>query len=217
MSSGGHQPAIPTAGRRERRKVETRARLLDEALSLFVKKGYVNTSIEDIAEAADVARTTVFNYFDRKELFIAAWVEPRRAAVAALIAADLEAGVPAGRTLARGLAAWAGQYAGADDRALVASWLETRTLAQTETVALARVFEVAVAHGRRTGEFRTDLTPLDAALALVDLAFGTLVRWALGVNPDDHRPLPDRMAGVLDVVTTGIARCAGSETTGGST
>ena len=49
----------PALTRRERKKLETRKALEQAALRLFGEKGYDQTTVEDIAEAADVARRAV--------------------------------------------------------------------------------------------------------------------------------------------------------------
>ena len=54
-------------GRRERKKLRTRALIQREALRLFLEKGFEATTIEEIAEAADIAPSTFFNYFPTKE------------------------------------------------------------------------------------------------------------------------------------------------------
>jgi AcrR family transcriptional regulator len=54
-------------GRRERKKRETRAALHRAALALFAEKGFRDTRISDIAEAADVSEATFFRYFASKE------------------------------------------------------------------------------------------------------------------------------------------------------
>jgi TetR/AcrR family transcriptional regulator, cholesterol catabolism regulator len=45
---------------------------------LFTRQGYEQTTVDEITEAADVARGTFFNHFQRKEDVIAAWRETRR-------------------------------------------------------------------------------------------------------------------------------------------
>ncbi|MBN2002937.1 MAG: TetR/AcrR family transcriptional regulator [Anaerolineae bacterium] len=53
--------------RRERRKEQTRQRLLEVAERLFRTQGFDATTVEEIAETADVAKGTFFNYFESKE------------------------------------------------------------------------------------------------------------------------------------------------------
>jgi AcrR family transcriptional regulator len=69
-----HEP-----GRRERKLAETRRTILDNARSLFESQGYAETTVEQIASAADVAPRTFFRYFPTKEsLLFADFDEVRR-------------------------------------------------------------------------------------------------------------------------------------------
>jgi AcrR family transcriptional regulator len=54
-------------GLRERKKQRTRAAIQREAMRLFLKQGYEQTTIEQIAEAADISPSTFFNYFPSKD------------------------------------------------------------------------------------------------------------------------------------------------------
>jgi AcrR family transcriptional regulator len=54
-------------GLRDRKKEATRQAISNVATRLFVERGFDNVSVADIADEADVARKTVFNYFPRKE------------------------------------------------------------------------------------------------------------------------------------------------------
>jgi AcrR family transcriptional regulator len=60
-----HGPA--EAGRRDRKKNETRQALRDAAHRLFAEKGFSRTTIDDITEAADVSRRTFFRYYASKD------------------------------------------------------------------------------------------------------------------------------------------------------
>lgn len=53
-------------GLRERKKLEVRERLLDEARTLFAEDDPASVSVDRIAEAAGVSRATFFNYFPSK-------------------------------------------------------------------------------------------------------------------------------------------------------
>ena len=61
-----------------------RERLLSAALDLFAANGFADTTIDQIAERADVARQTVLNHFPHKTDFARAWGQGRRDQLAAI-------------------------------------------------------------------------------------------------------------------------------------
>jgi AcrR family transcriptional regulator len=53
--------------RRERKKREVRARIVDQAMLLFEQHGLGQTTVAQICERADLAQKTFFNYFPAKQ------------------------------------------------------------------------------------------------------------------------------------------------------
>ncbi len=70
--------AAPAPDRRTRRREQLRNRVYQVAVELIVERGFDNTTMDDIADRADVARATVFNYFERKTAFLDEWAARRR-------------------------------------------------------------------------------------------------------------------------------------------
>jgi AcrR family transcriptional regulator len=64
LSSVRDQPPL---GLRERKKAKTRAAIQVHALQLFAAQGYAATTVDQIAEAAEVSQSTFFRYFPTKE------------------------------------------------------------------------------------------------------------------------------------------------------
>ncbi len=49
--------------------------LLERAAEIFAERGFANTTLQDIADAAKVGRTTLYHYFKSKDDFLTALVE----------------------------------------------------------------------------------------------------------------------------------------------
>ena len=64
-----------TVQRREREKLQRRTDILNTARQLFFDKGFRDTTIDDIARAAELARGTIYLYFESKEEIYATVLE----------------------------------------------------------------------------------------------------------------------------------------------
>ena len=187
--------------RRERKKLETRQRLMGAALDLFRDNGYEQTTVEQITDAADVAKGTFFNYFDTKESIlpaVAEWrlrrirelVSPRRGAPPSpvarikLILRSIAEDPLTDPRLARHLIAASHQRDPQPVRAL--------------TTLLAEQTQM----GQEAGEIRRELDPMYVGGALRALFFQQMMMWHCGYRP---RALPDLLDSMVDMLMDGIA------------
>ncbi|MCP5041192.1 MAG: TetR/AcrR family transcriptional regulator [bacterium] len=77
-------------GRRERRSRELRERIYTTAQRLFLERGFDETTIGQIAEAADIAPATFFNHFPNKAAVLAAMTDEVLEYLEALVDEQLE-------------------------------------------------------------------------------------------------------------------------------
>jgi AcrR family transcriptional regulator len=73
-------------GLRERKRRQTRERISQAAMALFIARGFDATTIDDIAAAADVSKRSFFDYFPTKEDVIFAWQDAFGESLAAAVA-----------------------------------------------------------------------------------------------------------------------------------
>jgi AcrR family transcriptional regulator len=85
MPAASRNAAPAEGGRVERRKVRTRAGLLAAARRLFAARGMEHTTIAQIAEQADIAIGSFYNYFRTKENLLDALLEEELSAQLALV------------------------------------------------------------------------------------------------------------------------------------
>jgi AcrR family transcriptional regulator len=73
--SGPFSPgrAVPNEGLRDRKRRETRERIAQTALRLFLANGYDTTTLDVIAAEAGISRRTFFSYFKSKDDIVMFW------------------------------------------------------------------------------------------------------------------------------------------------
>jgi AcrR family transcriptional regulator len=80
---------------RERKRRRTRALLVDTGRRLFEERGYDETTVADIAAAAEIGTRTFFAYFETKEQLLFPGADPRITAALDAIATRTAAETPA--------------------------------------------------------------------------------------------------------------------------
>jgi AcrR family transcriptional regulator len=172
-----------------------RARLLSAAFDLFAANGFAETTIDQIAERADVARQTVLNHFPHKTDFARAWGQGRRDQLAAIgerVPADESAQALAHRYFAA--------LAEMNERERDLTRALLQSLTPTEVFLYIRaVPAAAIRRGQEQGEFSSAAEPDAAAEILTSVYFGTVSRWLIDGPPpfDLARALAERLELVL--------------------
>jgi AcrR family transcriptional regulator len=73
-------------GLRERKRRQTRERITEAALTLFLDRGFADTTVDDISSASGVSKRSFFDYFPTKEDVVHAWQDEFGFKLAAAIA-----------------------------------------------------------------------------------------------------------------------------------
>jgi AcrR family transcriptional regulator len=181
---------------RHRKKIQTRDAIRREALRLMKANGYANTTIEQIAEAAEIAPSTFFRYFPTKEsVLIANDLDTLTVEALAAQPADMAPLKAFRRSLEITLAALSSaEWRFERSRLLlVLSEPELRAAQIDEYQRTTR--RLAEAEARRTGR---DAHALEVRV-FVGAVTGSMLT-ALDGNPSG---IPDRMFQTLDLLEAG--------------
>ena len=193
-------PAAQRPGLRERKKARTRAAIREHALRLFREQGYDATTIDQIAEAAEVSPSTFFRYFPTKEDVVLQddmdllWMDAFRAQPAGM------GPIAAMRAAVR--AAFAGMAAG--DLAVLR---ETMNMAVAVPAVRARMMEelgrttqvIAKAVAGRSGRAAGDFEVQALAGAIVGIA---LAAWF--AEPGDLEGFGEKLERGLALLEAGL-------------
>jgi AcrR family transcriptional regulator len=209
MPEGHFMKAIstpPPLNRRKRQSAERRERLFRSALDLFARKGFGETTVEDITNAADLGKGTFFNYFPSKEHIILAFAEMQLAKLKAAFEEMRSSNVPV-PVFMRSLGARMTQEPirnPAIIRILLQAFLTDSPVRESVLNLQNRVIAIhteMIRIGQSRGEIRNDLPPEVMAHVFRQTIFGTLLIWTLHADGT----LLSRMEDAFEVLWTGLA------------
>ena len=192
--------------RRQRRWHEAHDRLYDAACELFVESGYLGTSVDEIAERADVARKTAFNHFPRKRDFIGEWGSRRRQRVHDALVPVIEGEANFGVVLRRYFA----ELAAINDaeRALTIcmhlGWRECGGPFDADPHELMGVFQEFISDAVVRGEIPDIVDTAHLATVLYSSYFGLLYDWCTGTIAPAPFDLQVAFSRMLDIVLGGL-------------
>src|SRR5271170_2230998 len=205
-SSSDRPPWHEARSRRERRGEEIRERLFRAALDLFSKKGFAETTVGDITEAADVGKGTFFNYFPSKDHILLAFGDMQLAKLETAVAQARESdeSMPEFlRSLGVRMTQEPIRHPGII-RTLLQAYLSTTPVRESMLALQKRVHELhteIVRLGQERGEIRKDLPAADIAHVFRQTIFGTLLFWSLYGDATLH----PRMESAFNVLWSGLA------------
>jgi AcrR family transcriptional regulator len=206
------QQGSPAGGdRRSRRGAATRESLFRAALDLFASKGFADTTVEDITEAADVGKGTFFNYFPTKDHLLLAFSDMQIAKLQVAVDRVVQSREPM-RSYLRSFGVYMTEEPARNPsliRALLQANLSSSAVREVMRGNHARSHALLtrlMATGQERKEIRSDLPAADIAHVFRQTVFGTLLLWS--VYGDSS--LPDRIHAAFDLLWNGIAPHAGT-------
>jgi AcrR family transcriptional regulator len=195
----------PTPSRRGRRSAELRERLFRAALDMFAKKGFLETKVEDITNAADVGKGTFFNYFPSKDHILLAFGEMQLAKLQLAMEEARRTSMPLPeflRSLGTRMTEEPIRHP-AIVRAFLQAYLSS-TPVRTAMLDLQRrvlaMHSQMIQLGQERGEIRDDLPAMEIAQVFRQTIFGTLLIWSLYGDGS----LQSRMEAAFEVLWSGL-------------
>jgi AcrR family transcriptional regulator len=192
--------------RRQRRSSEIRERLFRAALDLFANKGFLEATVEDITEAADVGKGTFFNYFPSKDHILLAFGEMQLTKLEEAIEMARRTNEPMPDFL-RLLGVRMTQEPTRNPaivRVFLQAYLSTTPVRAAMIDLQKRVQALhtqMIQLGQDRREIRDDLPAADIANVFRQTIFGTLLIWSLYGDATLH----DRIEAAFNLLWTGLA------------
>lgn len=192
----------PDQHRVGRRRSTTWDHISNVAIDLFAARGFDDVSVDDIAEAAGIARRTLFRYYPSKNALPWGDFDAHLAHMRGLLA-DLDPEVPIGEALRTALLAFNSFDAAetARHRMRMRVILETAAL-QAYSMTMYAGWRAVVADfvAKRLTAGADDLVPQTVAWTMLGVALSAYEHWLA----DESVPLAAALGAAFDTVADGL-------------
>jgi mycofactocin system transcriptional regulator len=186
-----------------RRRSTTWDHLSNVAIDLFAARGFDEVSVDDVAEAAGIARRTLFRYYPSKNALPWGDFDAHLDHLRDLLA-GLDPDVPVRAALRTALLA----FNTFDDAETARHRQRMRVILQTEALQAYSMTMyagwravVAAFVARRLGVAASDLVPQTVAWTMLGVALSAYECWLA----DESVSLPDALGAAFDTVSEGLA------------
>jgi AcrR family transcriptional regulator len=201
----GANQAVP-ANRRQRRSTEFRERIFGAALDLFAEKGFAETTVEDITNAADIGKGTFFNYFPSKDHILIAFSEMQIGKLEMAVESAQHSSQPMPEFMRELSIKMTAEPARSPSvvRAILLGNLSSpmvRSAMRKNHAHAQKLLTRLVKTGQERGEFRKDLPAGELAQVFRQTVFGTLLIWSVY----EDASLPARINSAMQILLTGLA------------
>lgn len=198
---------MPPENRTEKRKRQTRQKIIRIAIELFRRQGFQVTTMDQIATKADIARKTLYNHFPVKEAIVEAYVRDQSMDLASTTLKSLDRYPD---TASRLQAALDTAYAWVEDNPELTGiclgyrmknmWCGNGS-GSGETGTQGLMADI-LRRGQQTGEIRTDI-PVKLLVMQIDILRGSIVMdW---LRDKEKFKLREEIARIVDLFLYGAA------------
>lgn len=192
-------------GRRERRSIETREKIFHIAINLFAERGFNATTIDAIAEGADIGKGTFFNYFENKESILLQYREIQMGRISDFVKESINSDEPIGSLMYKlALTMTTEQQKNHNIfRSQMVAIFTKKSIRAKVVEGMKRNVEMLAeffAIRKQSGEIRSALPALEIARTFQKMIFGTMLIWSM----DQDRTLEEQLNYMVDVFVKGI-------------
>lgn len=191
--------------RRERKKRESKARILKVARKFFQNKDFENTSIEEIADGAHISKSTFFNYFSSKENLLKEIANEEIDKIRNYIVLELDEKLPAKDKIylmMKFLVEDISSY-----NKLAKKVMQANSLVSNEKnsyiTKLENILVGLVEEGQIKGGFKVEISAYSTAAVIVGTYYCAFLKW-IPYNVKFTDDQKSELVGMLDVIFAGL-------------